>query len=76
MVTLLAKLIAMVNDLGAALTFLTSQFETLTSVQAERSATPSTPATCNREAPLKDLSSRVATVSSHRATPSGPCSPS
>jgi len=67
MAPLLAQLIAMVNDLGASVTFLTSQVESLTSAQAERSATPSLPATSNLEASLKDLSSRVAALSSHRA---------
>jgi len=38
--SLLAQLIAMVNDLGASVTFLTSQVETLTSTQAERSPPP------------------------------------
>jgi len=68
MAPLLAQLIAMVNDLGASVTFLTLQVESLTSAQAERSATPSPPATSNLEASLKDLSSRVAALSSHRAT--------
>jgi len=68
MAPLLAQLIAMVNDLSASVTFLTSQVESLTSAQAERSATPSPPATSNLEASLKDLSSRVAALSSHRAT--------
>ena len=40
MAPLLAQLIAMVNDLGASVTFLTSQVESLTSAQGERSATP------------------------------------
>jgi len=81
MAPLLAQLIAMVNDLGASVTFLTSQVESLTSAQAERSATPSPPATSNLEASLKDLSSRVAALSSHRATqvapqlPQAPLSP-
>jgi len=69
---LLAQLIAMVNDLGASVTFLTSQVESLTSAQVERSATPSPPATSNLEASLKDLSSRVAALSSHRATQVAP----
>jgi len=69
---LLAQLIAMVNDHGATLTFLTLQVETLTSAQAERSATPSPPGTCNLEASLKDLSSPVAALSSHRATQLAP----
>jgi len=72
MAPLLAQLIAMVNDLGASVTFLTSQVESLTSAQAERSATPSPPATSNLEASLKDLSSRVAALSSHRATQVAP----
>jgi len=67
MAPLLAQLIAMVNDLGASVPFLTSQVESLTSAQAERSATPSPPATSNLEAFLKDLSSCVAALSSHRA---------
>ena len=65
---LLAQLVAMVNDLGASVTFLTSQVENLPSAQAGRSATPSPPATSNLEASLKDLSSHVAALSSHRAT--------
>jgi len=72
MAPLLAQLIAMVNDLGASVTFLTSQVESLTSAQAERSATPSPPATSNLEASRKDLSSRVAALSSHRATQVAP----
>jgi len=72
MAPLLAQLIAMVNDLGASVTFLTSQVESLTSAQAERSATPSPLATSNLEASLKDLSSRVGTLSSHRATQVAP----
>jgi len=72
MAPLLAQLIAMVNDLGVSVTFLTSQVESLTSAQAERSATPSPPATSNLEASLKDLSSRVAALSSHRATQLAP----
>jgi len=72
MAPLLAQLIAMVNDLGTSVTFLTSQVESLTSAQAERSATPSPPATSNLEASLKDLSSRVAALSSHRATQMAP----
>jgi len=71
MAPVLSQLIAMVNDLGASVTFLTSQVETLTPAQAERSATPSPPATSNLEASLKDLSSRVAALSSHRATQVG-----
>jgi len=62
---LLAQLIAMVNDLGASVTYLTSQVENVTSGQAGHSATPSPPATSNLEASLKDLSSRVAILSSH-----------
>ena len=76
MAPLLAQLIARVNDLGASVTFLTSQVESLASAQAERSATPSPPATSNLEGSLKDLSSRVAALSSPRATPSRPCCPS
>jgi len=72
MAPLLAQLIAMVNDLGASVTFLTSQVESLMSAQAERSATPSPPATSNLEASLKDLSSHVAALSSHRATQVAP----
>jgi len=72
---LLAPLIAMVNDLGASVTFLTSQVETLTSVQAGRSATPSPPATSTLEASLKDLSSCVAALSSHYATQVAPSLP-
>ena len=86
MAPLLAQLIAMVNDLGASVTFLTSQVESLTSAQAGLSATPSPPATSTLEASLKDLSSRVAALSSHRTTqvapplacrpnPSCPCCP-
>jgi len=69
---LLAQLIAMVNDLGASVSFLTSQVETLTCTQAGRSATPSPLATSNLEASLKDLSSRVAALSSHRANQVAP----
>jgi len=69
---LLAQLIAMVNDLRASVTFLTSQVESLISAQAERSATPSPPATSNLEASLKDLSSLVAALSSHRTTQVAP----
>jgi len=72
MVPLLAQLIAMVNNLGASVTFLSSQAESLTSAQAERSATPSPPATSNLEASLKDLSSRVAVLSSHHGTQVAP----
>ena len=72
MAPLLAQLIAMVNDLGASVTFLTSQVESLTSAQAERSATPSPPATSNLEASLKDMSSGVAALSSHGATQVAP----
>jgi len=75
MAPLLAQLIAMVNDLGASDTFLTSQVESLTSAQAERSATPSPPATSNLEASLKHLSSRVAALSSHRAMQVAPSLP-
>ena len=75
MAPLLAQLIAMVNDLDASVTFLTSQVETLTSAQAERSATPSPPATSNLEAFLKDLSSRVAALSSHCSTQVAPPQP-
>jgi len=67
MAPLLAQLISLVNDLGASVTFLTPQVESLTSAQAERSATPSPPATSNLEASLKDLSSRVAALSPHAA---------
>jgi len=72
MAPLLAQLIAMVNDLGASVTFLTSQVESLTTAQAERSATPSPPATSNLEASLKDLSSHVAALCSHCATQVAP----
>ena len=72
---LLAQLIAMLNDLGASVIFLTLQVETLTSAQADRSVTPSPPATSNLEAPLKDLSSRVAALSTHRATQVAPALP-
>ena len=71
----LAQLTPMVNDLGASVTFLTSQVESLTSAQAERSATSLPPATSNLEASLKDLSSRVAALSSHRATQMAPLLP-
>jgi len=64
---LLAQPIAMVNDLGSSITFLTSLVENLNSAQAAHSATPSPPATCNLEAPLKDWSSVVAAHSSHHA---------
>jgi len=63
MAPLLVQLIAMVNDVSASVTYLTSQVESLTSAQADRSATPSPPATCNLKASLKDLSSRVAALS-------------
>jgi len=72
MAPLLAQLIAMVTDLAGSVTFLTSQVETVTSAQAERSATPTPPATSNLEASLKDLSSRVAALSLHRATQVAP----
>ena len=72
---LLAQLIAMVNDLGASVTFLSSQVESFTSAQAERSATPSPPATSTLEASLKNLSSCVAAFSSHRATQVSPLLP-
>jgi len=65
---LLAECIAMVNDLGASVIFLTSQVETLTSTQAGPSATPLPPATSTLEASLQDLSSRIAALSFHRAT--------
>jgi len=67
--------LSMVNDLSASVTFLTSQVESLTSAQAERSATPSPPATSNLEASLKDLSSRVAGLSSHHTTQVAPTLP-
>ena len=69
---LLAQLMTMVNDLGASVTVLTSPVESLTSAQAERSATPSPPATSNLQASLKDLSSRVAALGSHHATQVAP----
>jgi len=69
---LLSQLITMVNDLGACVTFLTLQVETLTSDQAGRSAPPSPPATSNLEASLQDLSSRIAALSSHCATQVAP----
>jgi len=72
MAPILAQLIAFVNNLGASVTCLTSQVESLTSAQAERSATPSPRATSNLEASLKDLFSRVAALSSHRATQVAP----
>ena len=77
MAPLLTQLIAMVNDLGASVTLLTSQIESLTSAQAERSATPSPRATSNlavslRDLSLRDLSSRVAALSSHRPTQVAP----
>jgi len=72
MAPLLAQLITMVNDLGASVTYLTSQVESLTSAQAERSASPSPPATSNMEESLKDLSSRVAALSCHRVTQVAP----
>jgi len=75
MAPLLAQLIAIVNDLGASITFLSSQVESLTSAQALCSATPSPPATSNLEVSLKDLSSRVAALSSHRATQVAPLLP-
>ena len=72
MAPLLARLIVMVNDLGTSVTFLTSQVESLTSAQAERSATLSLRATSNLVASLKDMSSRVAALSSHRPTQVAP----
>jgi len=72
---LLAQLIAMVNDLSASVTFLTSQVETLTSAQAECSATTSPPATSTLEASRKDLSSCVGAVSCHRTTQVAPPPP-
>jgi len=72
---LLAQLIAMVHELDASVTFLSSQVESLTSAQGERSATRSAPATSNLEASLKDLSSRVAALTSHRATQVAPLLP-
>ena len=72
MAPLLTQLIAMVHDLGASVTFLTSQVESLTSAQAEHSATPSPAASSNLEASLKDLSTRVAAVSSHCTTQVAP----
>jgi len=75
MAPLLAQLIAMVNDLGGSVTFLTSQVESLTSAHPERSATPSPLATSNLEASLKDLSSRVAAPSSQHATQVAPQQP-
>jgi len=65
----------MVNDLSASVTFLTSQAEALTSAQAGPSATPSPPATSTLEASLKDLSSRVAAHTLHRATQVAPTPP-
>ena len=72
MAPLVAQLIAVVNDLGPSITFLTSQVETHTSAQAEPSATPPPPATTKQGASLKDLSSLVAALSSHRATQVAP----
>jgi len=72
---LLAQLVAMVNDLGACVTFLTSQVENHTCAQAVHSATPSPPATSNLEASRNDLSSRVAALSSHRPTQVAPLPP-
>jgi len=69
---LLAQVIAMVNGLGAPVTFMTSQVEILISTQAEPSATQSLPATSNLEASLKDLSSRVAALASHDTTQVAP----
>jgi len=66
------QLIGMVNALGASVTFLTSQVQTLRSAQAERSATPSPQATSTVEASLKALSSCVAALCSHRATQVAP----
>jgi len=68
MAPVLTQLITMVNDLGAFVTFLTSQVESLTSAQAERSATTLPPATSNLEGSLKHVSSRVAALSAPRAT--------
>jgi len=75
MAPLLGQLIAMVNDLGVSVTFLTSQVDSLTSAQAERAATPPPPATSNLEESLNDLSSHVAALSSHRATQVAPLLP-
>jgi len=72
MAPLLAQHFTMVNDLGASVPFLTSQVETLTSTLAERTATPSSPATSNLEASLTDLASRVGALSSHCATQVAP----
>jgi len=72
---LLAQPVAIVNDLGASVTFLTSQVENITSAQAGPSATPSPPATSNLEASLKDLSSGIAALSSHRTTQAAPVPP-
>jgi len=72
MAPLLAQLIAMVNDLGASVSLLTSQVECLTSAQAEHSGTPSPPPASNLGASLKDLSSRVAALSSHHVTQVAP----
>jgi len=71
----LAQPFAIVNDLGASVTFLTSKVETLTSAQAGRSATLSPPATSTQEASLKDLSSCVAVLSSHLAIQVAPQPP-
>jgi len=75
MASLLAQLITVVNDLGPSVTFWTSQVESLTSAQAQRSATPSPPATSNMEASLKDLSYCVAALTSHHATQVAPTLP-
>jgi len=65
---LLAQLIAMVNDLAASVTFFTAEVENITSAQEVCSATPAPAATSSLEVSFKDLSSRVDTLSSHRAT--------
>jgi len=65
----------MVNDLGPSVTFVSSQGKNLISAEAGRLATPSPPATSNLEVSLKDLSSRVAALSSHRTIQVAPPPP-
>jgi len=72
MTPLLAQLIAMVNDLGASVTFFTSQVGSLTSAQAEPAPTPLPPVTSNLKASLKDLSCRVAALTLYSATKVAP----
>jgi len=58
----------MVNDLAESVRFLTTKVETLIPAQVECPAAHSPPATSNLPALLKDLSSRVAALSTLNAT--------